>query len=491
MFDTSWLADLDAEAACVAVTESQARLRQEEWRELCLAAHWAVLHDRHTAGRGAHDPHDAGPDQDPRRQRSRRVGGDGTPLVAEFAAAELGALMGRSTGSAAALMRDAVDLQHRHPRLWALLATGAGRVWKARKVAAWCHAADLALEQAWAVDAATTDYLDSLPWADVERLVRAKIIAADPEAAEARRREQELAQFVATGRTSEHGLATLVARADAGDVLALVAMSDRIATVLAEQGDASPVDVRRARALGILANPAAAYSLLAAHSPGPDPVDEACRTCGRSAVPAPVDPERVRPRAVLVVRVSQAALESGRGAAVCLSGGVGAITLQKMWELLGHRQVTVRPVLDPDRLDPVDGPVVPGSMLVALAALRPSSVFPWSTTGGRLSAAATGLHGGTDVDHTEPYRPLDSGGRPGQTRLANLGPLTRHAHRLKTHAPGWLHLQPLPGVYLWRTPHRWWFHVDATGTYPLGRDPDLSAYGLDPPGADPGASAGP
>ena len=48
MFDTSWLADLDADAACEAVTATQAALREQEWRELALAAHWAVLHGPET-----------------------------------------------------------------------------------------------------------------------------------------------------------------------------------------------------------------------------------------------------------------------------------------------------------------------------------------------------------------------------------------------------------------------------------------------------------
>jgi hypothetical protein len=31
-------------------------------------------------------------------------------------------------------------------------------------------------------------------------------------------------------------------------------------------------------------------------------------------------------------------------------------------------------------------------------------------------------------------------------------------------------------VYLWRTPHGYWFRVDNRGTRALGRDPDLSEY---------------
>ena len=40
---------------------------------------------------------------------------EGTPQVCEFAAAELGARIGRSPYAAAQLMADALDLHHRHP----------------------------------------------------------------------------------------------------------------------------------------------------------------------------------------------------------------------------------------------------------------------------------------------------------------------------------------------------------------------------------------
>ena len=44
MFDTSWIADLDAGSACLAITGNQQDLREQELRELLLAAHWATLH---------------------------------------------------------------------------------------------------------------------------------------------------------------------------------------------------------------------------------------------------------------------------------------------------------------------------------------------------------------------------------------------------------------------------------------------------------------
>ena len=51
----------------------------------------------------------------PGRERTRRFGGVGTPDVAEFAAAALGARLQISTGSAHSLMADALDLMIRLP----------------------------------------------------------------------------------------------------------------------------------------------------------------------------------------------------------------------------------------------------------------------------------------------------------------------------------------------------------------------------------------
>ena len=99
-------------------------------------------------------------------------------------------------------------------------------------------------------------------------------------------------------------------------------------------------------------------------------------------------------------------------------------------------------------------------MREALRLSRPSSVFPWTTAGGR-----------PDLDHTVPFVPAAAGGPPGQTRIDNLGPMSRFAHRVKTHGRGWRHRQPVPGVYLWRTPHGFWFRTDQHGSRPLGRDP--------------------
>ncbi len=54
-------------------------------------------------------------------ERGRQLGADGTPLVAEFAPMELGVHLGMGYVAAATLVRDALNVRHRHPLLWAAL----------------------------------------------------------------------------------------------------------------------------------------------------------------------------------------------------------------------------------------------------------------------------------------------------------------------------------------------------------------------------------
>ncbi|QWZ09421.1 hypothetical protein KRR39_06535 [Nocardioides panacis] len=285
-----------------------------------------------------------------------------------------------------------------------------------------------------------------------------------------------------TGQSDEFRLKTLIVRANASDVIFLVATCDRIAACLADEGDTDPVDVRRSKALGILAQPALALAMLQRHAalapvdpdePLPDdPTGPECPTCGgpsvASPVPFPVDPDRLRPKAVLYVRISEEALRTGHGVAVCGgtggAGSVGVVTAQQVRDLLGHCRVTVRPVLDLRDQLPVDTHEIPTAMREALRLSRPTSVFPFSQTQTQAEP---------DLDHTIAYLSPDRGGPPGQTRTGNLGPMTRFGHRVKTHGRGWRHHQPVPGVYLWRTPHGYWTRVDQHGTRPLEWSPTL------------------
>ncbi len=137
--------------------------------------------------------------------------------------------------------------------------------------------------------------------------------------------------------------------------------------------------------------------------------------------------------------------------------GVGPITPAQAIEILGdHCRVRITPVIDVADQAPVDGYETPTRMREALHLRNPVCVFPWATNRSRTR----------DAEHTIPYLSPDDGGPPGQTNMANLAMIGRFPHRLKTHGR-WRLRQPTPGVFLWRSPHGWYFHVDHTGTHPI------------------------
>ena len=163
-----------------------------------------------------HHP-DAKPDRANPPGATRTRAGRRHPEVLEFAAAELGASLQTSIGSARALMADALDLRHRLPELWQHILAAAVPAWKARKVAqATRH---LSRDSAMAVDAAVAGSVIGLSWGRFETLLAAKIIEADPHAAEEQAKIWEAERFVRAGRTGQSGLKLLIAKANAGDVI--------------------------------------------------------------------------------------------------------------------------------------------------------------------------------------------------------------------------------------------------------------------------------
>jgi hypothetical protein len=199
----------DAAATLSLVSQAHRLVLEQECALVELATHWADLHH---------------PDSQPQLvkplpgvEQGRPLGGQGTPEVLEFAAAELGARMETTVGSARALMADALDLRHRLPELWQLILAGAVPVWRARKVA--LATRHLNRDSAMQVDAAVAPSIVGLPWGRFETLMHAKIIEADPQAAEERAKIWEAERFVRAGRTGQSGLKLLIAKANAGDVI--------------------------------------------------------------------------------------------------------------------------------------------------------------------------------------------------------------------------------------------------------------------------------
>ena len=450
MFDST-VAELDAEQCAAAVESNQRLLIEQSCRAVVLAAHWADLHPAEAIV----------PDGPPGGETPSRPGGDGTPAVAGFAAAELGCLLGTTAGAASRLLGDALDLRHRLPRTWRRVVRAEVPAHLARRVAQATRR--LSREAAGLVDAEIAPVLTAVSFGRLVTLLEASVLRADPDAAE---REAELAareRCVRLGRTSEHGLRWLMARLSAGDALFVDAMVARLAEILAARGDLEPVDVRRAKALGILAQPAEALRLLYEHAePDEDGSDDGDGPADdhRSVtiVRPPVDPERARPRVRLNVHVSDRALLSGQG--VGRVEEIGPVLVSRLRALVGDRvRITLRPVVDlNDEPAAVDCYEVPDRMREHLLLRDPADRFPY----------AGGMGRGRDVDHAVPFLAPERGGPSGQTRVGNLAPLSRLHHRLKTHGR-WRLRQPEPGVTLWRSPLGRVYLVNASGTHPLGR----------------------
>ena len=234
------------------IEQNHAELMARECRMLQLACAWADAHYL-----------DSGSDEyQPLIHRACAWGGEGTPEVSEYCAAELGALQGTGMAAARALIADALDLRYRLPRLWDRVLTGGVRAWQARKIAE--QTRPLSWEACADVDHALSDFVGMMPWPRFATILSATILQADPalaaERAERARTTQDVFSF-----DSEDGLKTIVAKAAAGDAIWFLATVNRIADILTAHGDTDPIGVRRARAIGILAQPAEALRLLAAH----------------------------------------------------------------------------------------------------------------------------------------------------------------------------------------------------------------------------------
>jgi Domain of unknown function (DUF222) len=420
------------------VEDLAATQRRCEAEILKAAVQHAYLNNAETL-----DPTEAGR---PGRERARRVGGAGTPDVAEFAAAELGARLGLSTVSAWLLMADGLDLMHRLPRLWARVEAGEVRVYLARLVAR--RTRDLTFDQAGYVDERVAAYADGrLTWSRFQALVDGVVAAADPETKAERERkaaQQQLARPTHPDPTdggAEHGLRGFYIRAPFATIAVFDAALHRIADILGDLGDADDVERRRVRALLILSRPDLAAQLIA------DYHDR--RKTGATPV---IRWDQLLPRVVVNVHMYAGPETDG----IARVERCGAMT--RTWirdHLSPHAQVTVRPVLDLAGQAPVDAYEIPERHRRAVRLMTPADTFPYSTS---LDP--------DQLDHTEPYRHGPDAVGAGQSRLGNYGPMSTAHHRLKTFGR-WKVTQPFPGIYVWRDPHGAHYLVDHTGTRAL------------------------
>ena len=260
------------------------------------------------------------------------------------------------------------------------------------------------------VDQAVHALIATLGWSRFELILDATIKHTDPETAQAAEEAAASRRFVAAGRANDHHIMTLIARGTSLDILSFLATVHRIADILHTDGDPDPVEVRRSKAIGILARPAKALELLASHENSsakveekadadevseaeeseeeaePDPEHDGHVSLQlRNPLGVPARPCRCGPRIQLYVHLTDAALRRD-SSAMCRIEGLGPLTAATLRAWLGRSDasITVRPVLTPDQ-PAADGYEIPPAMREALRIRHPASVYPWSQTLGRFT----------------------------------------------------------------------------------------------------------
>jgi hypothetical protein len=205
---------------------------------------------------------------------------------------------------------------------------------------------------------------------------------------------------------------------------------------------AETLQQRRARALGVLADPARAQTLLDTTTDQPDQPRKGAR----------------RRSTTLVLRISDLAL-LGITDTGCIETGPragDAVLAETIAAWCGRptSDLTVLPVLDVDAHRSGTAYAAPETVKRHLSIRDRRCLFPW------CERPATSC----DTDHVVPH------GDGGPTCTCNTVPLCRHHHRLKTHA-GYQPALVEPGVIWWQTPYGHQFIVDTEGTIPVHRAP--------------------
>lgn len=354
-----------------------------------------------------------------------------TGEIDEFATVEFGAVTGKGTEGGRVFLLESLELTTRLPRVWERIRSGEVAGWRGLRIADKTHPlSDDAV--AWA-DRQLAPRAGKVGPTKLQQIVEEAVTRADPEAALAHleaAREDRRADFYPDGPVTY--LNAVLDTADAADLEAAVAA---IATAL--DGE-EPLDVRRSRALGMLAR---------GEVPGDADVP--------AEVPRVVEPRQVVLHVHLTETESIAQVRSRTGRVLGVSG-LTSLDQVRDW-VRDAGTVVVKPVIDPAETLTSAGYQPSRRVRDHVTEVCGTCAFPW------CNRPADGL----DLDHIVPY---DPGGPPGQTTTENLAALCRRHHRTKTFT-GWSYQQIAPGEFLWTSLYGWRFLRDAEGTTPLGRGP--------------------
>jgi len=348
------------------------------------------------------------------------LAGDGAPLVAEFAPDELAVAIGWSVMTSRAWMGDGLELKYRLPVLFDLVVRGVVPLHLARYVSE--HTRDLPREAAAYADRLVSGRHARLTRARIRALVDEARLYHDPDRQVDDEQRALAARRVALWPGSTPATTEVMMSLDTRDALAFDRAVAATAEALKRYGDHDDLDVRRAKAVGVLADPQRALDLLTEARPD--------------------GPSGVKPGAVLWLHLDQSALHDlDTFPAPVTVEGLGTVSSDLLASWLADTTLVVRPVLDLARPDAVDGHDPPAWMADVVRLRDRHCVFP----GCRRRSRAC------DLDHIDPYLPLDEGGPPGQTHPGNLAPLCRRHHRAKTHT-AWHYARLPDGSYLWTSP---------------------------------------
>jgi len=225
-------------------------------------------------------------------------------------------------------------------------------------------------------------------------------------------------------------------RLDRADALNLDQTVTHLADLLSVGSD-DPADTLRAKALGLLANPAAALAFIGEAETGDEP-DPALTRLAQAWTP------QVQVYAHLCVDT----LDDPE--ALARLEGIGPMLVEQVARITQGARIRLTPAVHIGGAGvTADSYEIPQTIRDHVLLRDAHDVFPWSSIESRH----------LDLDHTIPY----VNGVPGQTTPGNLAPLSRRAHRVKTHA-GWHLDQVYPGDYLWRTGAGQIIIVKPTGT---------------------------
>ncbi len=224
---------------------------------------------------------------------------------------------------------------------------------------------------------------------------------------------------------NQNGVVDTYACLDLPDGIDFDAAVALVAEELKQAGSEESLDVRRARAVGVIARRILAGDLTVAPSTARD--------------------------ANLYIHLD-AGQDMQAWARLEAPDTLVPVARVKEW-LAGASKVIVRPVIDLNE-DLIRNPYAPSqTQREQLFLTQTTCAHPYCNKRARKA----------DLDHINAY---DKEGPPGQTRSSNLAPLCRYHHRLKTFTD-WTYARLAAGMYLWRNPAGQLYLRTRDGTTPI------------------------